>query len=251
MVYAEHETGKLHLYFYRARSNRPSPCVVVLHTGGWDSGTPDEFVEFNSRLAGLGYSVAAIEYRLAPRWQWPAQREDVLDALRFLKSRHVALGIDPAKFVLLGRSAGGHIAETVAYGAHDPAIRGCISFYAPADMRFAYKYSREDDILHSPRLLRNFLGGTPDQAPGNYDSASAIELVDTGSPPTLLLHGKFDPLVWHRQSERLAKKLAGAGVPNLLVELPWATHAFDYNPRGPGGQIAGYAVEYFLADVTR
>lgn len=175
----------------------------------------------------------------------------MLDALRFLKERHAELGVDPAKFVLLGRSAGGHIAETVAYGAHDPAIRGCIAFYAPADMRFAYKYSREDDILHSPGLMRNFLGGTPAQAPGNYDSASAIGLVDAKSPPTLLFHGRFDPLVWFVQSERLSKRLNATGVPNLFVELPWATHAFDYNFRGPGAQISAYAVEYFLAAVTK
>ncbi len=59
--FAEHETGKLDLFFYRALSSTPAPCVLVLHTGGWNSGSADEFVEFNCRLARLGYGVAAMD----------------------------------------------------------------------------------------------------------------------------------------------------------------------------------------------
>jgi hypothetical protein len=40
-------------------------------------------------------------------------------------------------------------------------------------------------------------------------------------------------------------------VPQLYLELPWATHAFEFNHAGPGGQLAGYALEHFLAAVTK
>lgn len=251
LAFSEHDGKKLTLRFYRAVSQKPAPCVVVVHTGGWNNGTTDEFLPFNFHLVQSGYATACIEYRLAPRWQWPAQREDALDAIRFLKTHAESLGIDPQKFVLLGRSAGGQIAEAVAYGAHDIAIRGCIAFYAPADMNFAYKYSREDDILKSPQLLRDFLGGTPAQVPKNYKSASPILLAGKDSPPTLLFHGAQDPLVWFLQSKRLAMKLESTGVRHLFVRLDWATHAFDYNFSGPGGQISTCAVDYFLAAVTK
>jgi len=39
-------------------------------------------------------------------------------------------------------------------------------------------------------------------------------------------------------------------VPHSLVELPWATHGFDYNPDGPGGQIADYAIRRFLINIA-
>jgi len=251
LIYQQQNEYTLRLDFYRSDSPRPAPCVIVLHTGGWNNGTPNEFLALNSHLAHRGYAVAALEYRLAPRWRWPAQREDVLAALAFLKQRAATLGIDPSRFVLLGRSAGGHIAEASACFLPDPAIRGCVAFYAPADMNFAYRYSDENDILHSPKLLRDFLGGTPEQAPANYDSASAIRFVKSATPPTLLLHGIPDPLVWFRQSERLAATLASARTPHLLVALPWATHAFDYNFNGPSGQVSTFAVDYFLAAVTK
>jgi dipeptidyl aminopeptidase/acylaminoacyl peptidase len=125
-------------------------------------------------------------------------------------------------------------------------VRGVVALYAPADMNFAYAFSREDDVIKSPDLMRKFLGGTPETARAAYDSASAILLVGPGTPPTLLVHGVIDTLVWHRQSERLSARLSEAGVPNLLVSLPWASHALEFNLSGPSGQLTRYSVEWFL-----
>ena len=250
-VFAHHAEESLQLLLYRAANSQPAPCVVVIHGGGWINGTAAEGATLNHYLAGRGYAVAAIEYRLAPRWTWPAQRDDVLDAIDYLKEHAAQLGIDPQRFVLLGRSAGGQIAEAVAYGSHLSNIRGCIAFYAPADMHYAYEYARADDILDSLGLLDQYLGGAPAQARANYDSASSILLAQRDSPPTLLIHGKRDELVWFRQSERLCARLKSIGTPHYFVRLPWATHACDYNFNGPSGQISTYAVETFLQAVTR
>ena len=248
LIYSEGVGYSLRLNFFRStRTDSPSPCVIVLHTGGWNSGTPDEFGTFSSHLAHRGYAVAALQYRLAPDWSWPSPREDVAAALAFLKERSAELGIDPTRFGLLGRSAGGHIAEASAYSLNDPAIRGCIAFYAPADVHYAYQLGRDDDMLKSRQIVRSFMGGSPEERPEQYDSASANLLVRADTPPTLLFHGPPDPLVWNRQSQRLAAGLRREGVPHLLIEFPWATHAFDFNPYGPGGQLSAYAVDFFLA----
>lgn len=243
----------LPLDLYRAvRSDgRAAPCVVVVHGGGWDSGDRTQLPGLNHWLARQGYTVAAISYRLAPAHQWPAQRDDVLQALAFLKARAATLAIDPARLVLLGRSAGGQIAQTVGYTAGDPAIRGVVGLYAPSDLIFGYVNTTEDDMLKSPALMRQYLGGSPETARANYESASAIFHVTPRVPPTLLLHGRNDALVWYRHSERLEAKLREAGAPCLHVALPWATHAFEYNLQGPGGQLTTYALEAFLAGVTR
>jgi acetyl esterase/lipase len=241
----------LGLDFYRAAGRNPAPCIIVLHSGGWDNGERGEFPAFDRWFAARGYAVAALTYRLAPASIWPAQREDIAAAVAFLRSRAAALGLDPRRLVLFGRSAGAQLAEATAYAAHDPGIRGVIALYGPADLEFAYAYGREDDILKSPRLLRQFLGGSPAEVPAAYASASGIRQVGPAGPPTLLMHGELDPLVWHRQSERLDRRLAELGVPHVFVSLPWATHAFEYNLNGPGGQLATYAVEWFLAAATR
>ncbi len=243
--------GALQLDYYRAVGRSPAPVVVIVHGGGWNDGDRGQIPELNYWLARHGYGVADISYRLAPGAVWPAQREDVLAAVAYLKAHADSLGLDPTRLVLLGRSAGGQIAEATAYAAKDPAIRGLVGLYAPADMNFAYQFGREDDALKSPQLLRQFLGGTPAQAQANYDSASGIGLVTRSGPPTLLVHGEIDTLVWYRQSERLAKRLADAGVPHVLVTLPWATHAVEYHLTGPSGQLSAYALEWFLAAVTK
>ena len=194
--------------------------------------------------------MAAISYRLAPKFQWPAQRDDVLAAIAFLKAHAAELGLDATRLILLGRSAGGQIAEAVGYTAGDPAIRGVVGLYAPSDLIFGYENAREDDILKSPALMRQFLGGTPESARANYESASALLHVGPKSPPTLLLHGTIDALAWYRHSVRLDARLAEHGVPRALVLMPWASHGFEFNLQGPGGQLTTFALEWFLARVT-
>ena len=227
----------------------PAPVVIVIHGGGWDGGDRNEVAGFNDWLVTQGWAVAAVDYRLAPAHPWPAQREDVLAAIAWLKDHGGELGLDANRLVLFGRSAGGQIASAVGYGTHDPAIRGVIALYAPFDMEFAWSVSRADDALNSLNLMRQFLGGPPEETRREiYRSASAQELVQAGrTPPTLLLHGSLDTLVWRRHSERLAARLAAAGVPHAFIELPWAVHAFEYNPHGPGGQLTTFACGWFLA----
>jgi acetyl esterase/lipase len=244
---------ELALDFYRAvhPDGRPAPCIIVIYGGGWDSGDRGQLPRLNDRLARQGYAVAAISYRLAPKYTWPAQRDDILTAIAFLKEHAAGLGLDPTRLVLFGRSAGGNLAEAVGYTAGDPAIRGVVAFYAPADLYYAWENSREGDVLDPLRLLRQFLGGSPQAVPAAYDAASGYLHVGKATPPTLLVHGALDTLVWHRQSERLDARLAENGVAHLFVSLPWGTHAFEVNLDGPGGQIATYALDYFLATVTR
>jgi len=245
----------LALDFYRPPAGQTggaeAPCVVVIHGGGWDSGERTQFAEFHHWLAGRGYGVAAISYRLAPHFRWPAQQEDLLAALAWLRENAGDLGIDAGRIVLLGRSAGGQIAEAAGYAARHGSLRGVIGIYAPSDLHFGYAHAREDDAIKSPFLMRQYLGGPPDTAREAYDSASALQHTTPDSPSTLLLHGKLDTLVWHRHSERLTARLAELRVPHAFVSLPWAAHGFDYNLRGPGGQLTTFAVEWFLAAVTR
>lgn len=239
--------------FYRAVGGDASaPCVVMIHGGGWDSGDRTQLPEVNHHLARRGYAVAAVSYRLAPQTVWPGQADDIAAAIAYLKAHAVELGIDATRLVLMGRSAGGQLATAVAYGRPDPAVRGAVSFYGPHDQVFAWGFSREDDILNAVKLLRQYLGGTPETAAEAYHTASGYLFVDnTNAVPTLMVHGLQDSMVWHKQSERLHAKLNGLGVPNAFVSLPWATHACDYNPRGPSGQLSWYALEWFLAAVTK
>ena len=224
----------------------PRPWVLVVHGGGWDSGTAEEFEQWNTELASHGLVVLAMNYRLAPDQPWPAQREDVALAAGWARGHAIELGLDAAKLVVMGRSAGGQIAAASVYGQPDIKAMGVVAFYAPMDLIFARQYAYEGDILNSLKLLRQLLGGDPDQAGENYRTASAFVLVEPASPPALLVHGTNDSLVWVRQSQRMAQKLEELGVPHRYIELPWATHACDYFPSSPDGQLTMRAVLDFI-----
>jgi acetyl esterase/lipase len=250
LVYAAPEGEPLRLDLYRSASLlSPAPAVIVIHGGSWQSGERNQLADLNRHLASRGYVVAAIGYRLAPRWPFPAARDDVRAAVAFLQAHASELGLDPQRMVLLGRSAGGQLALLVAYTAGDPAIRGAIAFYAPSDLRYSYEHPGNPLVLDSRGVLTAYLGGSPEQRPEAYAAASPLNFVGAGTPPTLLIHGGRDELVRPIHSERLAARLAQAGKPLFLLRLPWATHGCDVNLHGPCGQLSTYAIERFLESV--
>jgi acetyl esterase/lipase len=245
-TYPARDGTTLALRLYRGGRPGLEPGVVIIHGGGWNSGDERQLGWWSRQLAARGFRVASIRYRLAPKFHWPAQKEDVAAALDFLKAHAAEMGLDANRLVLLGRSAGGQIALDAAYTLHDPAIRGCIASYPPTDMNFSYWTGKEDDMLGSRPLVRGLMGGPPASDPALYRDASPLDFVGPETVPTLLVHGTRDEIVWVRHSERLRDRMVQAGRPVLLLELPWATHGFDAVPRGPGGQLELYAMVWFL-----
>lgn len=226
------------------------PCVIVVHGGSWAGGDSKQLPELNSYLAQHGYNVAAINYRLAPKWQTPAPVEDIHAAMAYCRQHADELHIDTNKFVLLGRSAGSQIALLATYTMHDPALKGVIDFYGPSDMVWGYSIPSNPLIMDSRKVMDDYVGGTYSQVPQKYFNCSPVEFVSKTSVPTLMIHGMNDVLVSPEHCRRLIKKLKPNGVKYYWLQIPWATHGFDYNLNGPGGQLSTYVVETFLNTVT-
>jgi len=248
-VYTYDEVNKLKLDYYPSAMPGKRGCVIVVHGGSWSSGNSAELPDLNSYLADKGYNVAAINYRLAPKFQYQSPVQDVHTAIAYLRKHADNLHIDTNNFVLLGRSAGGQIALLAAYTLHDPGLKGVISYYAPADMVWGYSIISSPWIMDSRKVMRDYLGGAYNVVPNNYAASSPILHVDKTSVPTLLIHGQNDVLVAYEHSRRLNEKLQQNGVKHYLLTLPWAVHGCDYTLNGPSGQLATYTVERFLNQV--
>jgi len=241
--------NNLDLDFYQSSKQPLSPCVIVIHGGGWDSGDSHQLQELNSELSLKGYNVASINYRLAPKFRYPDPVDDVKDAINFLIKNAVSLRIDTSRFALLGRSAGGQIALQAAYTLNNKNIKGVIAFYTPADMVWGYSLPGNPLVLDSRKVLCDYIGGPCEQFPDKFKASSPVEHVTSSSPPTLMIHGKKDVLVAYEHNLHLIEKLKSNKVKYALITLPWATHGFDFNLNGPGGQISTYYVEQFLEKV--
>ncbi|RYZ50860.1 MAG: alpha/beta hydrolase, partial [Sphingobacteriales bacterium] len=177
--------------------------------------------------------------------------EDALDAVAWIRQRAAALHADTNNFVLLGRSAGAQIALVAAYSSHDPAIRGVVSFYGPADMVWGYSLPANPWVMDSRKVMVDYLGGTYDEVPNLYAQSSATESVHPAAPPTLMIHGQNDVLVAYEHNSRLIRKLDSLQRPNFLLTLPWATHGCDYTLNGPSGQLITYTLERYLKWVLK
>jgi len=233
-----------------SKADTPLPVIVMIHGGSWSSGDKRDLASINRYLAARGYCVASINYRLAPPDPYPAAKEDALAAIRYLKDHARELNLDPAHFVLMGRSAGGQIALAAAYTGADPSVRGVISLYAPNDLVLGYAMPSNPWILNSRKVLEDYLGGPPSAHPGAYEAASPLNFVNARTPPTLMIHGYRDEFVSPIHDERLEARLAEFKRPHLFLRLPWALHGCDANLSGPSGQLSLYAMERFLAFVS-
>ena len=222
------------------------PALVVIYGGGWQNGDPTKNASFNRYMAERGYTVFAIDYRHAPRYQFPAQLEDVQAALTFIHQNATKYEADPKRLALLGRSAGGHLAMLAAYQPDALPIQAVVSYYGPFNLTSGYKEPPYPDPLNVRAVLEAFLGGTPDELPEQYAKASPASYVTRPLPPTLLVHGSRDHIVEVRFARNMYNRLGATGTTRVLLEIPWAEHAFDAIFNGLSNQLALYYTERFL-----
>ena len=234
------------------------PAVVTVHGGGGMVGGRSEDAFWGAWLAEQGYVVFSIDYRLGlpPRWQ--DATGDVKCAVGWVEENADRYGVDPDRIALMGRSAGGHFALLAAYTEGDPrlppscdvpdaGVEAVAAFYPPTD------FTRLDETpapWWRPSLgssVEDSTGSDVDYvAEGDRRLASPTSHVAPGDPPTFLAHGGRDQFAPPEQSVLLADRLAEAGAPRRLVELPWARHAFDAAWGSWGSQIVRHELAEFL-----
>lgn len=256
---------KLDVYSARAKAEtRKLPAIVVVHGGSWSAGERSDYPQWNEWLAGQGYVVFDIDYRLAPQPNWQTATGDVKCAVGWVKANAERYGVDAARIALLGRSAGGHLALLAAYStgeaalasscvaaattttAPDLSVRAVVSLYAPTNLKWGFEHPANERVLDGPGKIREFIGGTPESAAEACTLASATSHVNADTPPTLLFHGGRDQLVRDENMRLLADKLRLQNIPHRAVLIPYAQHAFDYNFDGWGSQLARQFISQFL-----
>ncbi|MEG3974317.1 alpha/beta hydrolase [Microcoleus sp. herbarium8] len=247
IVFANPDGVSLKINLYRPMQIGKYPAIIMLYGGAWQRGNPDYNEEFNRYMAARGYCVVAIDYRHAPKYQFPAQLEDVQAALSYIKTNAGDWEIDLDKIALMGRSAGAHLAMLTTYGSSVLPIRAVVNYYGPNDLIRGYNDPPFPDALDVRAVLRAFLGGTPEELKELYRRASPINYIKPNLPPSLLVYAGRDHIVQAKFGRSLYERLRATGNRAILLEIPWAEHAFDAVFNGPSNQLALYYTERFLA----
>jgi acetyl esterase/lipase len=245
--FAAPEGDPLTLRVYQPMASGRYPSIVQIYGGAWQGGSPSSSATFASYLAAHGYVVFAIDYRHAPRWQWPAQLADVRSAMAWIRLHAAEYDGDPSRVAVVGRSSGAQLALLLAYEHGSLPVVAVVDYYGPTDLAEGYRHPPRPDPFHVRTILETFLAGTPDTVPDRYREASPIAHLTPPLPPSLLIYGARDHIVESRFGVMLDARLREVGATSVFLEIPWAEHAFDLVPNGPSGQVSLYYTERFLA----
>lgn len=220
---------------YRPQGSGPFPSVLLIHGGAWKRGGRAQVASLAERIAARGYLVVNTTYRFAPKYPWPAQLQDVQEALRWMRGAGASHGIDPERIGTFGYSAGAHLAALVGGAADDPPlgdpatrVRAVVAGGLPADLT---KYQ-------GGRLIPNFMGSPREDRLADYLRASPVTHVSAGDPPVFLYHGSLDDLVPLDRATDYKARLDQAGVANELFILRGHGHFSTFFADGEAVQAA-------------
>ena len=217
-------------------------------------GSPEESEALGRFLAARGYVVAALDYRHAPEYRFPAQVKDVAAGLAFVRSQAENFEIKRDRMALLGWSAGAHLAMLTSFQSDEP-VQSLVNYYGPVDLFNGYYDIPQPDPVDVRQVLRDFIGGTPKEFPEAYKAASPLNYAKVAKPDslptTLLIYGGRDHLVEARFGRLLYEALIESGNRAVWVKIPWAEHAFDKVFNGISNQMALHFVERFLAQTLK
>jgi acetyl esterase len=212
------------------RKDGLAPCLVFFHGGGWVIGDLDSHDVVCRKLAHEGeLIVISIDYRLAPEHRFPAAVDDAIAATKWVAANATQLGIDAARLIVGGDSAGGNLTAVVTLVARDsgPKLYGQVLIYPATDLAMTTPSHSEPEtsILLTHSVTRWFIGnylGDADVSDWRASPARAKTLA--GLPPAYVLVAGADPL--RDEGNAYAERLKQDGVPVTYRFFPGQFHGF-------------------------
>ena len=217
---------KMDVYLPGDRNVDSTKVMVLIHGGGWNTGDKSDFDIFvdSMKIRDPSYAVCNINYRLAlPPNLFPVQELDVKAAIEFIVNKSAEYSISN-KIVLIGASAGAHLALLQAYKYPSPVkVKAVVDFFAPTELVSLYTNPPNPLV---PALLQSVTGYTPSSNPAIYQQSSPVNFVTPQSPPTIILQGALDIVVSPSQSILLKNELLAKGVASEYILYPTEGHGW-------------------------
>lgn len=224
--YGKDSLHTMDVHLPEGRSSEFTKSLILIHGGGWNGGSKSDFRSyidsFKKRMPD--YAVFNIDYRLVNNGNiFPSQENDVKTAIDHIAANAEGYGVNSNSFVLLGASAGGHLALLHTYKTSDPRVRAVIDFFGPTDLTAMYKKPWHPMVVYALKMIT---GTTPDANIEIYRQSSPVNFISSASAPTLIFHGEKDQIVDISQSRILKQKLEKAGVHHEMVVYAGERHGW-------------------------
>ncbi|MEU8361809.1 alpha/beta hydrolase [Nonomuraea sp. NPDC048882] len=245
--YGSHHRQSMDVWWTTDGENRPG--IFLIHGGWWSSGDKKYMREITRSYAELGYTVFNLNYRLSGDAAWPAQRTDALAAIAVARKHAARWSFDPRNYVLVGFSAGGHIAAAVGtYGNGVSGLKGVVGLSPIISPLRAYADGDKSPDPDKRRLRTAAIKVAGGCAPKGKCSRiwASMEVAWHASPkdaPMLTVHSK-DEFVPPVQSQLLQKMLGQVGVPVNVVTVPGINHSSPlYREPGVAERVQAWIAE--------
>jgi acetyl esterase/lipase len=222
-VYARPGQVELKLDAYIPRAAGLHPVVLVVHGGAWTSGSRRQLAFYAMKLARAGFCCFAIDYRLAPKYKFPAQIEDCRAAVLWIRQHAAEYAGDASRLGAIGYSAGGHLVALLgttgtagdSNGKVDTRLKCVVAGGAPCEFR---------NMSDKGRGLAFWLGGTIDEVEQNYRDATPVVFASKDDPPMMFFNGTKDRIVPLKWTMPLFDSLRSKGVSVTMHKVDGAGH---------------------------
>ena len=215
IAYGDEQRQKLDVYVPKDKADQ-APVVVYFYGGRWEEGSKEQYKFLAQAMTSRGYIAVVADYRLYPQVKFPTFVEDGAQAVAWARTHASEYGGDPGKLVVMGHSAGAHIAAMLAMnGEYLQAVGGSRAWLAGM-VGLAGPY---DFLPLKAADLKDMFG-----PPERYPLSQPINYVDGKNPPLLLLHGLGDETVFPKNTRNLAKAVAEKNGPVAIKLYPDIGH---------------------------
>lgn len=214
------------------RGTALTPTVVLVHGGSWTHGDKTSMTRAANALVGEGYVAIAVNYTFVDSEGWPAQRQDVRKAIRWIQDNAEELHVDVERLVVLGSSAGGEIAASaLTKGNGSKYGRGLVMLSAPVDLAVVAAATTgtkgaRDLARTVKRKLVDCRGLSSKACTKLLTKRSALSRLDERDVPSLLIAAKrewVDP----QSSKNFRKAAKKAGLKSKLVMVSGSAHGLN------------------------
>ncbi len=236
----------------------PTAAMILIHGGGFDSGTKDfgGMAALCRDLADGGIAAFAVDYRLAPEFVYPAQVNDVTDALEWLRepAQVAEFGIDPKRIGLFGSSAGAIIASSIGTNGSGSLTSGdrvaAVVAMSPAVDLTETGLRLGDPSKLAMATISQYLGCSDFTDCPNARDASPLYSVDKTDPPFYIAISKNE-LVPVEQGQAMALALKAVGVPVTLDLKPGERHALELLDEATRASIRQFLIDNLVNSSRR